>query len=173
MGTLIETYRILLLSIAFFILATLSIFSLYVGMTNDQSATDQIYNCLTLREPCSGEIITLVAQVHVIEDGTVTVLLRTRRGGRSDKSFDQNYPVEIIHGALPLSIGEVAALQGQLLTNNQFQLHGYQTEKHWVREVKYGISILGLLAAMVTWFSAFRFSFRTFRFLEKRIESNA
>lgn len=169
MGALIETHRILLLCAALFVLTALSIFSLYVGTINTRNVSDQLYNCLMIQGSCSGEIITLVARIHAIDDDTVTVHFRTRRGGRSDKSFDQKYPVSIVYGELPLSIGEVAAVQGRFLTNNQFQLQTYQTEEQWVREIKYGISLLGLLATIVVWFSTFRFSFKTFRFSQKSI----
>ena len=73
MGTYIETYRILLLGTVIFLLMTFSIFSLHVGINNDQNETDRLYNCLMLKGPCPGEAVTLVAQVQSLDDGAVVV----------------------------------------------------------------------------------------------------
>ena len=172
-GTFIDTYRILLFGAILFLLIALSYYSFYVGSMNNRVVKEQLSNCLTLNGPCSEKTITLVARIHAIENGTVTVHFRTQRGGRSEDLFDRKHPVLINNGQIPLSIGTIAALKGRFLSSHQFQLQAYQTERKWVRAIKYGISLLGLFATMAIWFFTFQFSFTAFQFSKKRIDSNA
>jgi hypothetical protein len=162
-----DSYRILWLTIIVLFILFLGIYSHSVGTVNDEKFQQILLGCLSATKECPQQSVVLSAQIKSIGEGYFIASIRTRKTRRWKDPFDRKHDLKVLVKEYQLSVGDIIALKGKFFSPQIFILEEYETEGTWVREAKYGISLLALGLTGLIWLRTFRFSVRNFMFFRK------
>jgi hypothetical protein len=165
-----DKHRFLLCIVTTLILVILGIYSHVVGTAKQDEFLGDLTRCISGIAVCPNNLTTVTAQIKHIDKQRFIVNIRTKRGARWKDSFNRKYDISVIGNSDELSINDVIALQGNFVSNQIMVLKKYETEGQWVRQIKYGISLLALGLSALIWFRTYRFSLKKFVFIRKEGE---
>ena len=159
--------RVLFLFITTFLLIILGTYSYTVNSNKQNQFFRSINLCISKLLECPDKTITLSAQIKELNQNIFVVNIRTKTGSRWEDLFEREYDITVLGTGHELSSNDVIVLKGRLLANRTMTLERYETEGKWVRETKYGISLLAFCLTIVILLQTFRFSLKRFMFVRK------
>jgi len=163
-----DKFRLLSIALSIFILFLLGMYSYTVNLAKERQLFTSITQCISGHRTCPDGSVTLLAQVKIINSTNFVVNIRTQKGGRWEDVFERKYDITVIGNIDQLIEGYSIALQGRFISSTTIVLEKYEIAGAWVREIKYGISLLALSLVVLIWLQTFRFSFRRFLFFQNR-----
>ena len=150
-----DRYRLPKIGVTILLVSGLCIHTHIVG--NQYVHRDLLILEQCLRNPvsCIGKPLVMRAQIDHSSNGSFIAYPRIR--GR----FRFEYPVALVGDLVEIQHGYVIDILGAYSPENIFTVTKYQRD-NWIRTVKYAVSILGLLFAVILLFRRYRFSSRRF-----------
>ena len=163
-----DRYRFWVFFTILILLFCLGVYSQTVGIAEDESSQQKLIGCLSNRSECPQETIVLSAQVIRIGQDYMVVNVRTGRGVHRKDQFNREFDLVVTGEEFGLEIGNTIALKGKFTSPNRFMSREYENEAPWVREIKYGISILGLILTTLMFWQTFYFSRNRIAFVRRK-----
>ncbi len=137
-------------------------------MAKQNQFLEDLTDCISGNSACPDGLVTVLAQIKLANQQKFIINIRTKTGARWEDLYERNIDITVISNSHQLSKGQTIALQGHFASSNTITLKKYETEGAWIREIKYGISLLALIWTGLIWIQTFNFSFRKLIFVQKR-----